>query len=158
MPLAGENMVSSVMEVGLVYGSAPLTQASAGTVSSGTTETFDAVLGYLPVTLILGHWYRAIIDGLVGQGSVAADSYSLTIRNSQSASNPTSSSARVAYSEYYVPVAGSPGWDGAGFSFPFQCVVGGVNTFGFSVTRNSGTGTFTPAGTRALYVVDLGGN
>lgn len=158
MPLAGENGTASVLTVGLPYGTAPLTTGSNGTATSGTTETFDAVLSYLAMTLVLGHWYRVVLDGAIGNGSVLADVFTIQIRNSQSASNPTSASTMVAQTEYYVAGAASAGRDGYFVAAPFQCTVAGSNTFGVSATRVAGTGVFTPLGTRSLHVTDMGGN
>jgi hypothetical protein len=158
MPLAGENGTASVLTVGLPYDSVPLMASSNGTPTSGTTETFDAVLGYLQCSLVLGHWYRAALDDAIGNGSVAADVFTVQIRNSQSASNPTSSSTLVAQTEFYASAIGTAGRTGLVLGAPFECTVAGSNTFGVSATRQSGTGVFTPVGSRWLYVVDLGGN
>lgn len=158
MPAAGENLASSVLSVGLPYQTAPLQNSNIGTPTSGSTETFDIILGYYQVNLIFGHWYRVVLDGMIGNGGVAGDQQTLNIRNSQSSSNPTSSSTLVAQTEWHCVTAGSGGRTGIPISSPFQCVSGGINTFGFSSVLNSGTGPFTPVGSRSLYVVDIGGN
>jgi hypothetical protein len=125
------------------------------------TETFDAVLGYYAVTLVAGRRYLAVVNGLVGNGSVAADVYSIQIRNSGSASNPTSSSTLITQTEWYVPAVGTSGRDGITLSGSFIAPASGTNTFGVSATRVLGTGVFTPvvgpgSNLRELYVMYLG--
>lgn len=141
---------------------APISTSSNGTASSGTTETFDAVLGYYQATLISGRRYMAIMNGLVGNAGVAADVYTLQIRNSGTSSNPTSSSTLVAQSEWYGAVAGSGGRQGIVLQGSFIAPATGTNTFGMSSTRVAGSGSFTPvtagnaAAVRELFVIYLG--
>jgi hypothetical protein len=154
--LAGERLTASVFIVGIV--AAPLTTNANGTASSGTTETFDAVLGYYQATLISGHRYELRLNGLIGNASVASDVYTLQLRDSGTSSNPTSSSTLIAQSEWEAPASGSSGRNSIPLSMTFQAASSGVHTFGMSATRVLGTGVFTPLGTRELYVFDLGGN
>lgn len=158
MPAAGENLSASVLSVGLPFNNSPLFSNAIGTPSTGTTEVFDVVLGYYQAFLILGHWYRVVIDGLIGNSGATADNYLLQIRNSQSSSNPTTSSTSVASTMWFSPGVGTLGRTNASFSMPFQCVSGGFNTFGFSSQRITGSSVFSPVGNRALYVEDMGGN
>jgi hypothetical protein len=134
----------------------PIATLSTGTGSSGTTETFDAVLGYYQTTLIAGRRYLAIVNGLLLSGSVAADSYTVRIRYSASSSNPTSASPAVGSSQYYVPTAGGPGQQVVALGGSFIASATGLSTFGLSVTRSAGTGVGTPVGNRELYVMYLG--
>lgn len=134
----------------------PASTSSNGTATSGTTETFDAVLGYYAVSLIAGRRYLAIVNGVIGNGSVVADEYMIQIRNSGTSSNPTSSSTLIAQSEWYVPATGSGGREAIVLGSSFIAPASGTNTFGMSATRVSGTGVFTPVGTRELYVMYLG--
>lgn len=151
--------------------SLPVIIAPQSTISNGTatptggsgpgTETFDAVLGYYPVPLVAGRRYLAVVNGLVGNGTVAADVFSIQIRNSGSASNPTSSSTLITQTEWYVPATGSSGRDGISLSGSFIAPSSGTNTFGVSATRVVGSGVFTPVvgpgnNVRELYVMYLG--
>lgn len=158
MPLAGEILTASVLSIGIPTGSSPISTSTNGTVSVGTTETFDAVLGYYAPTLINGHRYQVILNGLIGNASVLADVYTIQIRNSGNATNPTSGSTLIAQSEWEAPAAGSGGRQTIAVSMTFVASGSNVQTFGVSALRQSGTGVFTPLGTRELYVVDLGGN
>lgn len=160
MPLAGERLTASVLSVGIAVGNTPASTASNGTPTSGTTETFDTVLGYYQATLILGHRYEVHVNGLVGNGSVVADLYSIQVRDSQSSSNPTASSALIGQTQWYCSATGSGGRTGIELEQSFLCTVSGVHTFGISATRLSGTGIYTPisATSREIFVVDLGGN
>jgi hypothetical protein len=82
--------------------------------------------------------------------------YRLQIRNSGTASNPTSASTSVALAEYVVPAAGGTGQQTVALASSFLAPSTGPNTFGMSVTRLSGTGTGTPLFSRELYVMYLG--
>lgn len=153
---AGQKLQAAALNQ-LTMTSDPLTTGTNGTATSGTTETFDVVLGYYATSLVNGDWYRAILDGLIVNGSVAADVFSVQIRDSGSASNPTSSSTLIALSQAYIPAAGSGGRESLYVSAPFQSTSTGTHTFGVSATRLLGTGVYTPIGTRYLYVVGIGG-
>jgi hypothetical protein len=129
---------------------------SNGTATSGTTETFDTVLGAYQCQLISGRRYLAVVNGLVGNGSVAGDVYNCNIRNSGSSSNPTSSSTLIAQLQWVVTAAGTTGRSPIPLMLSFIAPTTGTNTFMFSAVRNSGTGVFTPIGLRELYVMYLG--
>lgn len=139
---------------------APVSTSSTGTPSSGTTETFDIVLGYYQATLIAGRRYLAIMNGLIGNAGVAGDVYTLQIRNSGSSSNPTSSSTLVAQVQWTSQYAGTSSRTPLFIANSFIAPTTGVNTFGFSSTKAIGTGPFTPVappnGMRELYVMYLG--
>src|SRR5579859_8003973 len=87
---------------------APVSTAASGTPTSGTTETFDAVLGTYQWNAVAGRRYMVFMNNLLGGGTVTADLYSLRIRNSGSASAPTASSTAIAFTQWYCPVNGGP--------------------------------------------------
>jgi hypothetical protein len=136
----------------------PVTTSTLGTAGSSTTgtEVFDAVLGYYQCALVSGRRYQATVNGLIGNGGVALDTYSVQIRDSQSASNPTSASALIAQSQWEAAAAGGAGRDTISLGETFLCTVTGTHTFGVSYTKLTGTGAFTPVGNRELFVEDMG--
>lgn len=163
MPLAGEILTASVLSIGIVQGSTPATATTNGTPSAtGGGEVFDAVLGFYQATLINGHRYEVKMNGLVGNCGASNDSYSLQIRDSGSASNPTTGSTQVAQTQWSSATNGTPSRTPIWLANTFVASGAGVHTFGFSSSRITGTGQFTPVssptGTRELFVVDLGGN
>jgi hypothetical protein len=136
----------------------PQSTSSNGTAGSTTTgtEVFDAVLGYYVCSLISGRRYQVTVNGLIGNAGVANDEYTIQVRDSQSASNPTSSSALISQSEWEAPMAGSGGRDTISLGQSFLCTVNGTHTFGISYTKVAGTGPFTALGNRELFVEDMG--
>lgn len=158
MPLAGEILTASVLSIGIPNGSPPVGTSASGTPTTGTTEVFDVILGYYQFTAINGHTYQAIVNGLIGNGSVVADQYTIQIRDSGNSGNPTSGSLLVAQAEWEPQVTGSGGRISIPDSFAYVAAGSGLHTLGVSAVRVSGTGIFTPVGIRQLYVVDLGGN
>lgn len=134
----------------------PNSTSSNGTSTSGTTETFDAVLGYHQVQLVSGRRYQATVNGLIGNGGTALDEYLLQIRDSGSASNPTAASTLIAQTNYEVPAIGSSGRNGVVLGQSFLSASTGTHTLGVSATRFTGSGIFTPVGTRELFVEDMG--
>lgn len=150
--------LAQVAQFAVPVNATPQATSSAGTATptSGGGETFDAVLGYYQAPLVAGRRYLAVMNGLIGNGSVAADDYTIQIRNSGTSSNPTTSSTMVAQSQWYVPAAGTGGRTGIPLAGSFIAPATGLNTFGVSATRIVGTGAFTPVGTRELYVMYLG--
>jgi hypothetical protein len=132
------------------------TTSSTGTVTVSSTETFDTTIGYYAVTLVSGNRYRVVYDGLVGNGNVQNDTYALNIRDSGSASNPTSSSTLIITTTWTVLNAGSSGRTLIPMRGTFVAGSGGTHTFGVSATRTGGTGAFTPITSpnsfRELYV------
>lgn len=155
----GRSMVyngSNWVPAGRMIMAAPTTTSTNGTPTSGTTETFDAVLGYHQASLISGRRYKVTLNGYIANGSIAADAYSIQIRDSQSSSNPTSASTQIAMTNWYCPAAGTTGRGAVPLSQSFLCTVTGTHTFGVSATRIGGTGVLTPVGTRELLVEDMG--
>lgn len=138
---------------------AALTTTSNSTTTSGTTETFDAVLGFYQFTAVSGRRYMAVLANGLGSANTANDLYILRIRDSGSASNPTSASTAVALTQWLCVVTGGPGQTGVTLQGSFVSGSSGTHTIGVSATRVAGTGTFnvTSGGlARQLFVVDLG--
>jgi hypothetical protein len=144
---------------------APITSSAAGTATSGTTETFDAVLGYYQCSLISGRRYMAVLNGLNGNCGVASDIYTIQIRDSGSSSNPTSASTMVAQAQWTSTTTGSLSRVPIPLAGSFIASSSGTHTFGVSATRISGSGAFTPEPpganaatpfTRELFVMYLG--
>lgn len=160
MPLAGEILTASVLSIGI--SAAPISTATNGTPSSGLTETFDIVLGYLSFTAINGHQYEVKLEGLIGNAGVAGDIYSINIRDSGSASNPTAGSTLVAQTSWVGVTAGTSGRQPIPLSGVWTAAGSGTHILGVSAMRTTGTGAFTPVSppalARQLFVVDLGGN
>lgn len=123
---------------------APASTTLPGTATSGATETFDTVLGYYQCQLTAGRRYQATMLGLHGNCGVANDIYSLQIRDSGSASNPTASSTLVAQAQWTSTTTGSLSRLPIPLANTFIASSTGLHTFGFSATRTSGTGAFTP--------------
>jgi hypothetical protein len=161
MPYAGETVAPSIFP-GLPVGAPPISTTVNGTPSSGTTETFDVILGYYQFTAISGHWYEVRCFGLVGNCGVNGDTYQLQVRDSGSQSAPNSSSTMVAQIQWTSEYNGVSSRTPIYLAAPFQATSGGTHTLGFSSERTSGSGSFTPVCppslSRGLYVVDLGGN
>lgn len=138
----------------------PVTTTSAGTMTSGTTEIMDSVLGVYQCSLIAGRRYIALMNGLTGGGSVAGDVYQVKIRNSGSSSTPTTSSALIAISQWVATAAGGAGEEFIQLGQSFIAPATGINTFAMFAVRAAGTGVFTPLSTagvgRELYVMYLG--
>jgi hypothetical protein len=101
-----------------------------------------------------------VLDGLVGNGSVVADTFVINIRNSGSSATPTTSSTLVAQQEWVPQAVGSTGRQAIPVANTFIAPTSGVNTFAVFAARSGGTGQFTPlsppSGVRELYVVYLG--
>jgi hypothetical protein len=161
MPLAGEILTASMLSIGIV--AAPVSTSANGTPTpSGGAETFDTVLGYYQAAVISGHRYRVCIDGLIGNCGTASDVYLLQIRDSGSASNPTTSSTLVAQVEWTSAQSATASRIPIFLANTFVAFSTGTHTFGFSAQRTSGSGVFTPVsspnGFREMYITDLGGN
>jgi hypothetical protein len=136
----------------------PTTTSLAGTSTSGTTETRDAVLGNYTFNSVVGRRYQVFLTGLKGGSTVTADLYAIRIRNG-GVSTPTSASTLVAESVWYAPVSGGPGQASIPVSDVFVAQNSGLQTLSVFVVKSAGTGVFTPlsAGVgRSLFVTDIG--
>jgi hypothetical protein len=142
----------------------PVNTTANGTASSGTTETQDTTIGVFQWNATAGRRYMAVMNGLIANGTIANDVFSVRIRNSNSAATPTAASILVAESTYHPNVAGTNGREEIPLANTFTATVSGTNTIAFFSVRTTGTGVFTPlapAGDggvlgREMYVVDLG--
>lgn len=153
-------LLAATSQLAVPVNATPQATATTGTPSSGTTETFDIVLGYYQCQLIAGRRYQAQMNGLVGNAGVAGDEYSLQIRDSGSSSNPTASSTLVAQTQWSSQTAAAPGRIPIFLANTFIASSTGTHTFGFSSTKIGGTGPFTPVSppnlARELFVIYLG--
>lgn len=131
----------------------PTTTSSDGTATSGTTDTRDAVLGNYTFTAVANRRYRVTCTGTLN-GSVAADRFTLQIRDG-GASTPTGASSSIAAIAKYMPATASNGRDNFIISNTFTPSAG-TRTLSLFVSRFNGTGIGTPVGTRELYVEDIG--
>ena len=135
----------------------PVSTATNGTSTSGTTETLDAILGTYTFTAVAGRRYRAILDGAYASATVTNDLVGVRIRNGGS-STPNATSTLVAASQTTVTVTGGPGQIGLLVANTFVPGAGTV-TLGVFTVRLSGTGVETIASAtlaRQLYAVDMG--
>lgn len=153
--------LAQVAQLAVPVNAAPQSTNATGTVTpSGGAETEDAILGTYQCTLIAGRRYRAVLDGLVGNGSVAGDTFVINIRNSGSSSGPTTASTLVAQQEWVPQTSGSGGRAPIPVSNTFIAPSSGLNTFAVFAARTGGSGVLTPlsppSGVRELYVVYLG--
>lgn len=139
---------------------APTFTTATGTPTSGVAEIRDDILGVYQCTLIAGRRYMAIMNGLVGNSTVADDIYAINIRNSGSSSTPGSTSTLVAQQTWVPQAVGSLGRAPIPLAGSFIAPTTGINTFAFLAQRTSGSGVFTPlspnVGPRELFVIYLG--
>jgi len=136
---------------------AAISTSSNGTATSGTTETLDTVLGTYQFTALAGRRYQVQMNGLIGNSDTANIEYTINIRDSGSASTPTSSSTLVASTQWLSGSSvGSGGRGGIAIAGTYIAGVSGTHTLGMFAVRPGGSGIFTPVGTRELYVVDIG--
>lgn len=138
----------------------PTSVTTSGTPTVGTTETMDAILDTYQTYLIAGRRYMAVMNGLVGNGSVAGDVYATNIRNSGSSTTPTASSMLVAQQSWVASAAGTAGRSPIPLAGSFIAPATGLNTLAFFAQRTGGTGVFTPISpaviARELLVIYLG--
>lgn len=155
-------LLSLIAQLAVPVNATPTSTISAGTATSGTTETMDAVLGVYQCNLIAGRRYVALMNGLTGNLNTANDIYVCNIRNSGSSSTPTASSTLVAQSQWTAANTGTSGRTPIPLAGSFIAPSTGVNTFAMFAQRVSGTGVFTPVSPngnvfpRELYVMYLG--
>ena len=151
-----DNMTA--LGLGAIMGT-PISTATNGTATAGgAVEIMDAVLGNYTFTAVAGRRYRAVLDGLGVDTTVAADLICVRIRNG-GASAPTITSTAVAAAQSRPAVAGGTGDESVVLGNTF--VPGaGVVTLGASIQRLVGTGVemmiAIQAVPRQLYAVDLG--
>lgn len=139
----------------------PITTASASTTTSGTTDTIDAVLGNYQFTAVSGRRYRVVAANMFGNTSVNGDTYAVRVRDSGSASTPTTASTAVIDTGVTLATAGSAGRIAIPMEDTFISGSSGTHTLALFAQRVSGTGVFNavaPPGTgvRKLWVEDCG--
>jgi hypothetical protein len=131
----------------------PATTALSGTVTSGTTETRDDVLGTYVFTAAASRRYRVTLSGLL-LSAVSGDLAQATIRDG-GASTPTAASTLLAFNQWKCQATGGGGQTGVFLSATFT-PSSGTRTLAAFTKLNAGTGPVTPIGTRELYVEDIG--
>ncbi|SRR6266581_2590704 len=162
MPSAGDIIdaadVNTIVGTQLGIVASPVTSVSNGTVTSGTTETRDAVLGNYVFTVAAAQAstrYRVVLAGRGLNGTVAGDRYTINFRDG-GASTPTATSTLVGVNfNVYIPATGSTGVQ-ANFMGSTFVPGAGTHTIGVFVVRSLGTGTATPNGACEFYVEALG--
>lgn len=141
---------------------APTTSNSTGTITSGTTETRDAVLGDFAFTVptVAATWrFEAIVTNVKLNFTTADDLFAITIRDG-GGSSPTSASTLVAELNVMQHLSGGTGqmsWTCSGSWVPGA----GVHTLSMFLVRRNGAGTaqaVAGAKGRELYVKFVGIN
>lgn len=134
----------------------PVSTASNGTASVGTTETRDAVIStYAFTSLGTTRRYRWVYSGVVLNGSVASDTFVLRVRDG-GASTPTASSTQLGRDiPFSVAAVGTPGRQ-APFATGTFTAAAGTRTLSPFLLRTAGTGVCTPVNDREFYVEDIG--
>lgn len=127
----------------------PVNTSSTGTVTSGTTETRDAVLGNYVFTAVAGRTYRVTIAQLIGNSSVANDQYAIRVRDG-GAVTPTAASTLIGETVWLCTTGGTGGRSQIPFQRTFTAT-SGTHTLAMFAVRLSGTGVFTPC-SPAVYV------
>jgi hypothetical protein len=145
---------------------APISSASLGTATSGTTDTIDSVLGNYVFTAIAGRRYKVIMTGLFGNATAVPGSWACRIRDSGSGSTPTTASAAVVDTMWNSigTTAGGAGRMEIHMEDTFVASGSGTHTLAFFAQAVSGTNVFTPTsaannngtGSRKLWVEDIG--
>jgi hypothetical protein len=145
----------------------PISTATAGTVTSGTTDTIDTVLGNYVFTATSGRRYRVVLSNLIcnsGSTVTAGDTYAIRVRDSGSAATPTTASPAVIDSIFEVQATGGAGRETIHMEDTFVSSSTGTHTLAFFAQRVVGSNVFTPlspadasgTGSRKLWVEDLG--
>jgi hypothetical protein len=128
--------------------------SSAGSATSGTTDTIDSILGTVSVVADGATRYRIEMINAMGSSSVANDHYQLRIRDG-GAATPTTASTEIARTDWKPVATGGAGQEGINLS-NIVVLSAGTHTFGFFAQRDLGTGVFTPTGDRRLTVSTAG--
>lgn len=131
----------------------PTSTSSAGTATSGTTETRDDVLSIYTFTAGSSRRYRVTVAGLL-LSAATNDLAIVTVRDGGSIS-PTSGSVLVALSQWKCQLSGGGGQTVCPVSGTFTPSAG-TRTLALFTKLAVGTGPVTPIGARELYVEDIG--
>lgn len=168
MPSAGDIIEAVDVEIpGIQLGTVAWTsQVSNGTVTSGGTQTRDAVLGNVTFTVAAAQnttRYRVVLAGrgVFGNSITGShDRYTLNFRDG-GASTPTTSSTLIG-PNFNVLVENQDADQGGTAEVQAQFYAStwvpgtGVHNVGAFWVRSSGTGTGTPTGACEFYVEALG--
>lgn len=135
---------------------APASTTSAGTASSSTTETRDAVLGNYQFTALGGTRYRVMCTGgvSVSAGGTLAE---INVRDG-GASTPTAASTLVGRTQLNMATGGGTGQQGFVIA-QLTTFSAGTHTLSLFVQRSNGSGDVTPIAfsvARQLYVENCG--
>jgi hypothetical protein len=131
----------------------PASTSSAGTVTSGTTETLDAILGTYVFTAGTSRRYRATLSGLL-LSAVSGDLAVITIRDG-GASTPSNTSTLITDTQWKAQASGGGGQTFCTLSGTFTPSAG-THTLAAFTKLAVGTGPVTPVHFRELYVEDIG--
>jgi hypothetical protein len=132
----------------------PVTTASAGTATSGTTETRDAVLGnYVFTSEGTARRYRVTYSLGIGTDTVN-DLVKINVRDG-GGSTPTAASTLLASAQMRLVAVGGAGQVSLVVTGTFTAAAG-TRTLSAFAQRISGSGVETPALLRELYVEDIG--
>jgi hypothetical protein len=138
---------------------APTISSSDGTATgANTTEVRDAVLGNYQVTLSTGRRYRVTYTGAQANTATADVRYVTRIRNSESATTPTTSSTLIAEDTKHMGEASTGGRQTIHVTHTFTVSTSGTHTFSvFTISPESAVLTpIAAAVSRELYIEDIG--
>lgn len=131
----------------------PNTGVGAGTATVGTTILQDSLVATYTFTPALNRRYRVVFAGLVSNGNTVGDGFDVTIRM---AAAVTGTSPVIAQTSDSIYAAGTPGRHSVHCEFTFTSATTATQQVAVFYQRTSGTGVFTPLGTRQIYVEDIG--
>jgi len=151
---AGQTIyAANINTIGLV--GSIVSTGSNGTVTSGTTETVDAVLGTLTFTALAARTYRVNLIGRGLSASVSGDRFSVKFRYTTDGSTPTAASTLLDHdSTWYAPGVGSNFTSTVPHQAAFTPGAATVKVV-VTVTRVNGTGTATPIGSCQFFAEAL---
>lgn len=139
----------------------PVTTSSNGTITSGTTDTIDAVLGPATFIALPGVRYKTTFVGRAGSMSVATDRFFLSYHYTTDGTSPTNADPTFGAGLRYV--LGQAATIGAGVCYIGTFIPvpagGGLSAevnVSTSWQRSLGTGTLTPTGDCELFVEAMG--
>lgn len=162
MPASGDTLVGTDVStiVSVQLGTVAYTsQTSNGTVTSGTTETRDAVLGNLTFVVAAAQNTTRFKVTLSGRGlfsTVAGDRFAINIRDGGgSTPSATSTLVGVNFTQVMPSATGSNGIQASTFSTTFVAGTG-THTLSVFTVRVNGTGTATPSGACEFYAEAIG--
>lgn len=130
--------------------------SSSSPASSGTTETFDTVIGNIQIVADGNTQYDIELINSIFAGTVAADHYLVRIRDGGSAA-PTTGTPGAEIANTPIRPAATSGGGQEGFIVRNRFTPSaGTHIFGVSITRDAGTGVLQITGTRQFVVRTAG--